>query len=98
MNKDFLKRITPDFLTMVTPEQMEKFKAGLEASIGVDAEGAPHISVPNMLAAVEIPDTPENRAVMSEILLDVLLSHNPEIQIVCRSFPDGNNDQTIVNE
>jgi hypothetical protein len=53
----------------------------------MDVNGAPHWSIPELLELVDLPDTPENRAALTEMLRDVTLMADPAATIVYRERP-----------
>lgn len=55
--------------------------------IWIDADGNSHLSIPELLALVELPDTEENRANVLRTIEDVIRKNNPSGQILYRPEP-----------
>lgn len=53
-----------------------------------DADGHIHWSIPELLAMVELPDTPENRESVKQMLLDMMKKGAPNAQIIFRQTPE----------
>ena len=56
----------------------------------IDGEGNPHWSVPELLALVDLPDTPENRAAVIRLARESMDEHLPETEpILILQKPDA---------
>jgi len=67
-----------------------RFFAGarrIAPGIWLDGDGDLHFSVPELLALVELPDTPDNREVVYQLVEDLLRGAHPTATIV-RHDPD----------
>lgn len=56
---------------IVTPRQFADQQQGhtrIAPGIWMDRDGDVHYSIPELLALVQLPDTPENRAVVAEMI------------------------------
>ncbi len=65
-------------------------KLGKRISPGIweDKDGNVHFSLPELLALFELEDTPENRAIATENIKEMLRKQHPEVIIVERPTPD----------
>jgi len=77
---------------MGTPGQMssKRDQLGRRIAPGIwqDVEGNPHFSIPELLALVGLPDTPEHHDRLKASLRELLASEMPEAKIVERDHPD----------
>ena len=62
----------------------DKLKIQHGPGIWEDVEGGLHFSIPELLDAFGIADTPENRTEMERVAREVVLEHNPNAQIIER--------------
>lgn len=49
-----------------------------------DMDGGLHFSLPDILAHLKLPDTPENRAQFTEVLREMMAKVNPQAKIIER--------------
>jgi hypothetical protein len=61
-----------------------QLKERLGPGIWIDQEGTPHWSIPELLAMVDLPDTPENRDAVKSMLRATMLKANPQATIIER--------------
>lgn len=83
MKKD--RHVTADVTRRVTPEQMDaQIRGGRRIAPGLwqDADGDLHFSVPELLALVELEDTPENRAAVVRSIEESIKTVAPDIPII----------------
>ena len=65
-----------------------KLKKRIAPGLWEDAAGDLHISVPELLALVNLEDTPDNRALAAEMARSVIREKLPKNMIVTREKPD----------
>lgn len=69
----------------LTPAEIAAQQRGstrLGPGVWVDRDGGIHFSVPELLAHVDVEDTPENRRLIEAQIRDVILGANPDAVIV----------------
>jgi len=62
----------------------DTFVRYLMPGIWVDANGHHHLALPEMLAHCGLPDTPENRRLVTECVRELMAAHSPEMKVVER--------------
>lgn len=55
--------------------------------IWIDANGDPHWSIPELLELADLPDTPETRVAVVQMLKELLQEHHPWAKIIERPDP-----------
>lgn len=76
MKKD--RHLTADLTRIVTPQEMDAQRAGstrLAPGVWVDADGDVHFSVPELLAMVDLEDTPANREEVAQMVAGIMRRH-----------------------
>ena len=66
--------------TLTEQEFDQKYRQGgrrLAPGFWVDRDGALHVSIPELLALADLPDTPEDRAAVQRIVDDIIVEHLP---------------------
>lgn len=53
-----------------------------------DADGHPHVSIPELLEFSELEDTPKNRKQVTAMIRKMITDTNPDARIVERATPD----------
>jgi hypothetical protein len=77
--------MTPKWLRMTRAEHARTFHSGatrLGAGFWLDTAGDLHVSVPELLDLVALPDTPTNRADARRIITEVLQRQLPGAPLV----------------
>lgn len=64
--------------------QLKKY---LMPGIWEDMDGHHHFSIPELLASVGLPDTPENHEQCKRMVMDVFKRNNPNVEIRYRKSP-----------
>lgn len=80
-----MKRTKPDFHRTLTPKQIAAQQAGgrrIAPGLWLDAEGSLHYSVTELLALVDLEDTPANRDAVRAIVVETLRAQNPSVLII----------------
>lgn len=72
----------------MSTDNKNKFKKRIATGIWEDADGMPHFSIPELLAMVNLPDTPENQARVAKIIEKAVRKENPKCEIVFRQTPN----------
>jgi hypothetical protein len=54
----------------------------------VDKAGHGHVSIKELLDLVELPDTPENRAQVTQMVRELILKNDPNATFTERQTPD----------
>lgn len=62
-------------------------KEQLAPGLWVDANGQLHVSVPDLLKALELEDTPDNREMAQQTLIEAVKLHVPDAQFIYRATP-----------
>ena len=57
-----------------------------------DKEGGIHFSLPEMLSHIKLPDTPENRALLTRVIMDFVTSEHPEAEIIQQNITNVANN------
>ena len=55
-----------------------------------DKDGSIHFSVPDILAYVQLPDTPENRTTLEGVIRDFIAAAHPGAQVIEQKITDNN--------
>lgn len=69
-------------------ENRNKLGKLIAPGIWEDKDGNVHFSLPELLALFELEDTPENRAIATENIKEMLRKQCPDVTIVERPTPD----------
>ncbi len=75
----------PDTPRRLTPAQIADQYRGstrIAPGIWIDRDGGLHWSVPELLALVDLPDTPEHREAVTEMLRRTLRDQCPEATLI----------------
>jgi len=76
MKKD--QHLTGDLQRIVTPQEMDAQRVGstrLAPGIWLDADGDVHFSIPELLAMVDLEDTPANREEIAQLVTAIMGRH-----------------------
>ena len=60
-----------------------------------DADGNPHVSITELLALVELEDTPENHEIVKQMLVSMVKEKHPDKPVIFRTTPDDKG--TVIN-
>jgi hypothetical protein len=83
--------VSTDARRTVTPREIAAQRRGstrIAPGIWIDAEGHGHISIPELLAMVDLPDTPDHRERVAELAEHVIRRVHPDATIV-RQDPES---------
>lgn len=86
-----MKKPKPDSHRTLTPKQIAAQHVGsrrVAPGIWLDANGDVHFSVPELLAFVDLEDTPENREAVVEMAIETFRAQNPTASII-RQDPES---------
>lgn len=70
--------LTADLTRIVTPREMDAQRAGstrIAPGIWLDADGDVHFSIPELLAMVDLEDTPANREEVAQMVAEIMSRH-----------------------
>lgn len=84
-------KLKPDHHRTLTPQQVAAQQVGsrrVAPGIWLDANGDVHFSVPELLALVDLADTPENREAVVEMAIETFRAQNPTVPII-RQDPES---------
>lgn len=72
-------------------DKSNQLKERLGPGVWVDGNDHLHFSIPELLAFFKWPDTPENRARVTAMVLQVGKTNNPQIKVIERNHENQNN-------
>lgn len=81
--------------TTRTEENRFRLKRRICPGLWIDMNDDPHWSLTEILEAEGLPDTPENRKEISDMIQGIVRSHNPNAQIQFRSTPNDEGQSNI---
>lgn len=87
MKKD--QQLTADERRTVTPREIADQQTGhtrVAPGIWLDADGDPHVSIPELLAHFDLEDTPTNREEVAAIVAEVMHQYGV---VVVRQDPES---------